>query len=154
MDSATIDRKAFLATGMTAMLSACSPKQRDEDKSKDWIWEFANVFYVERNVREAFQRFVAEGYIQHSNGIENGRDAAISVLEPMFLRENFSATPIRILTDRNLAAIFVEIKFGEDVRALVVDIFRFQDKTMVEHWDLKTEVSPENAPQFFSKLRT
>ena len=42
------------------------------------ITDFARLFYLERDVRRAFETFVAPGYIQHNPGIPDGRDAAIA----------------------------------------------------------------------------
>lgn len=46
--------------------------------------DFAYMFYIEKNVKAAFKQYVASNYVQHNPGIVDGRDAAITALEPLF----------------------------------------------------------------------
>jgi hypothetical protein len=46
--------------------------------------DFAYTFYTEKNVRRAFERYVASNYVQHNPSIPDGRDAAIKILSPLF----------------------------------------------------------------------
>src|SRR5579872_5931242 len=42
------------------------------------VEDFVRIFYVERDVRSAFERYVAADYTQHNPNIADGRDAAIA----------------------------------------------------------------------------
>lgn len=46
--------------------------------------QFANIFYVQKNVAGAFNQYVATNYIQHNPDILDGRSAAIRSLGPLF----------------------------------------------------------------------
>ena len=46
--------------------------------------DFAYTFYTEKNVKRAFDTYVAKNYVQHNPNIADGRDAAIEALVPLF----------------------------------------------------------------------
>ncbi|MEY4761170.1 MAG: hypothetical protein RLZZ200_1026 [Pseudomonadota bacterium] len=114
---------------------------------------FCRLFYREKRIRAAFELLVAETYIQHSPGIGQGREAAIQALEPLFGREDFTVTPVRTLWDGNLVTVVLDAQVGATVRALVVDLYRFDGDHIVEHWDVKLEIEAGRREGFFDGLR-
>ena len=60
--------------------SACSPSIRQVADG------FKALFYDQGRVREAYETHVAEDYVQHNPMAQNGRDAAIAFLEPIYQR--------------------------------------------------------------------
>jgi hypothetical protein len=46
--------------------------------------DFAYIFYTEKNVTKAFNKYVATNYVQHNPNIADGRSAAITALSPLF----------------------------------------------------------------------
>jgi len=46
--------------------------------------DFAYTFYTEKDVKRAFERYVASNYVQHNPSIPDGRDAAVKILSPLF----------------------------------------------------------------------
>lgn len=46
--------------------------------------DFAYTFYTEKNVKGAFERYVASNYVQHNPSIPDGKDAAVKILSPLF----------------------------------------------------------------------
>jgi hypothetical protein len=46
--------------------------------------DFAYTFYTEKNVKRAFDRYVASNYVQHNPNMPDGRDEAIKILSPLF----------------------------------------------------------------------
>lgn len=109
------------------------------------VHAFADLFYTQRRVRDAFDRFVSNDYVQHNPGLADGPDAAVEMLEPMFSRPGAHFDIKRILVDGNLAAIHL---FGsgdpETSGAAVVDLYRLEGGKIVEHWDVIQPV-PETA---------
>ena len=98
---------------------------------------FVDLFYNQRNVRHAFTTFVTEDYVQHNPNIPDGRDAAISFLEPMFSRAEACFEVKRILVDGDLAAVHLHGRPNErEPGGAVVDIFRLENGLIVEHWDV------------------
>jgi predicted SnoaL-like aldol condensation-catalyzing enzyme len=115
--------------------------------------DFCELFYRQKRVRQAFEKYVVEDYIQHSPGMSQGRAAAIATLEPMFARENFRPTPIRVLQDRDLVAVILDVRTGDATRAIVIDIFRQQHGKLVEHWDVKLALDPAQQTSYFNGMQ-
>jgi hypothetical protein len=46
--------------------------------------DFAHIFYTEKNVTKAFNKYVASNYVQHNPNFADGRPAAIAALTPLF----------------------------------------------------------------------
>ncbi|KAF5612151.1 hypothetical protein F25303_14408 [Fusarium sp. NRRL 25303] len=46
--------------------------------------DFAYTFYTEKDVKRAFERYVASNYVQHNPSIPDGRDTAVKILSPLF----------------------------------------------------------------------
>lgn len=109
------------------------------------IEDFARLFYVERDVRQAFETYVAPDYIQHNPGVPDGRDAAIALLQPMFSDRNHSFEVRKIIVDGDLAAIHIFAKPDPKARgAAVADFYRLKNGKIVEHWDVIQPI-PEKA---------
>ncbi len=115
------------------------------DRNREVLLDFIDLFYRQRRVRDAFVRHVAEGYIQHNPNIPDGREAAITALEPLFGSPDASFTIFRILVDADHAAIHLNGRRTQQaLGAAVVDLYRFADGKIVEHWDVLQPV-PETA---------
>lgn len=100
------------------------------------ITDFARLFYLEKDVRTAFETFVAAGYIQHNPGIPDGRDAAIAALTPMFADPEFHADLKRVLADGAYGLIHLHGYRGDQLGGAVIDLYRVADGRIVEHWDV------------------
>ena len=109
------------------------------------ITEFAEIFYHERNVRKAFEKFVsAEQYIQHNPTIANGRESAINALHDKFSHPNANFEIKKILVDGNLAVVHVRAFPSGGKEAAVADFYRLENGKVVEHWDV-LQVVPDTA---------
>ena len=108
------------------------------------ITDFARLFYLERDVRRAFETFVAPGYIQHNPGISDGRDAAIAALTPMFSDPGFHADLKRVLADGDYGVIHLHGYRGDQRGGAVMDLYRVDGGRIVEHWDVIQPI-PETA---------
>lgn len=111
------------------------------------VEDFIRLFYVEKNVADAFNTYVREDYIQHNPLAPDGRDAAIRALSGFF-----AAVPTinyevqRIIVDGNLAAVHVRMRMNpEDRGSAVIDILRLEDGKIVEHWDVIQAVPEQSA---------
>ncbi|HEY4448731.1 MAG TPA: nuclear transport factor 2 family protein [Steroidobacteraceae bacterium] len=114
---------------------------------KDVVTRFMTKFYLEKQVREAFETWVEPGYIQHNPLAKTGRDAAIAFLEPFFKSHPDASYSIkRIVADGNLVAVHSHAKFTADDRGLaVVDILRVDHCKVAEHWDVVQPVPEKSA---------
>jgi len=98
--------------------------------------EFAELMYVLRNVRAAFDGFVAEDYRQHNPGLPDGRAAARDLLAEKFSEPGFSIDVVRMLVDGDLCALHLRPSHDGVPSAAVVDIYRAEGDRIVEHWDV------------------
>ncbi len=113
---------------------------------KQVVTKFMTRFYIEKDVRGAFEAWVDPGYIQHNPMAATGRDAAIGFLEPFFKSNPGIRYEIkRVIADGNLVAVHAWGRFSENDRGMaVVDILRVQSCKVMEHWDVVQPV-PEKA---------
>jgi|SRR5579859_278606 len=110
------------------------------------LTHFIDLFYRQRKVRLAFEQHVAVDYIQHNPNIADGREAAITALEPLFGSPEASFYIHRILVDGDFAAIHLHGRRSPRVLGgAVVDLYRFSAGKIVEHWDVLQPI-PETAP--------
>jgi predicted SnoaL-like aldol condensation-catalyzing enzyme len=135
---------------MTVMLSVTAVPvhaQACRLKPKEVVTQFITKFYVEKQVREAFETWVERGYIQHNPLAATGRDAAIAFLEPFFQGHPDTVYSIkRIIADGNLVAVHSHAKFAAGDRGLaVVDILRVERCKIAEHWDVVEPVPEKTA---------
>jgi predicted SnoaL-like aldol condensation-catalyzing enzyme len=147
-----MERTDFLKLALAAPLLLAADPVGASTVDREFA-EFCGLFYRQKRVRAAFEKHVAEDYIQHSAGMAQGRAAAIATLEPMFGRETFQITPLRTLTDRDLALVILDVKVGDAVRAMVIDIYRRAGGKLVEHWDLKYEIPEAQRAGYFGGLQ-
>ncbi|KIC36457.1 hypothetical protein RA27_22140 [Ruegeria sp. ANG-R] len=80
-------------------------------------------------------------YIQHSPSIADGREgirAGVTLMKENGIKPQREIA--RVLAQGDLVGIQARVSFGED-KAIVGDIFRFEDGQIIEHWDTtQTEV--------------
>ena len=149
-----MDRKSFMigAAGSVAASLLPTTSRAATGRQRDFT-QFCDLFYRQKRVRDAFVAQVAPEYIQHSAGMAQGREAAIIALEPMFSRPTFQIVPLRMLWDGNLASVILDVSVGPEVRAIVIDIYRFAGIRIVEHWDVKAELGTQQRAGYFDGFR-
>lgn len=135
-------RRVLLAIATVALLGN-GPAAADNRRI---IEDFARLFYVERDVRQAFETYVVPDYIQHNPGVPDGREAAIALLQPMFSDRNRSFEVRKIIVDGDLAAIHIFARPDPAARgAAVADFYRLKDGKIVEHWDVIQPIPEKSA---------
>jgi predicted SnoaL-like aldol condensation-catalyzing enzyme len=135
---------------LTATLTVATASAHGEEcklKPKEVVSKFMHEFYVEKNVRGAFETWVEPGYIQHNPMAQTGRDAAIAFLEPFFKSHPDIHYEIkRIIADGNLVAVHSHGVFNPGERGLaIVDILRVEGCKVAEHWDVAQPVPEKSA---------
>jgi len=124
-------------------VAGCASGETEDNRAL--IADFARMFYTERDVRGAFEKYVAPDYIQHNPGIADGRDAAIAALAPKFAQPGSRFEIKRIIVDGDHAVIHLHGRAGGSGRGgAVADIYRIEDGRIVEHWDVLQAI-PETA---------
>ncbi len=141
--------RVILTMAVTAA-ALCSARSADAAKCrltpKTVATRFMTTFYIDKQVRRAFETWVDPGYIQHNPMAATGREAAIAFLEPFFAANpNINYSIKRIIADGNLVAVHAHGKFAPDDRGIaVVDILRIKGCKVMEHWDVVQQV-PDKA---------
>ena len=116
---------------LLALLGAAPPPD-----NRAIVTDFARLFYTERDVKTAFDRYVAPDYVQHNPGVSDGRAAAVAALAPMFAQAGRDFRIKRILVDGDMAVIHVHaIPTPGSRGAAVFDMYRLKGGRIVEHWD-------------------
>ena len=136
-----------LLTATLTFAAALAQAEECRLTPKEVVTQFMTKFYVDKQVREAFETWVEPGYIQHNPMAQTGRDAAIAFLEPFFKSHpdiNYSIK--RVIADGNLVAVHSHAKCSADDRGLaVVDILRVDHCKIAEHWDVAQPVPEKSA---------
>jgi predicted SnoaL-like aldol condensation-catalyzing enzyme len=142
-------RGAGLAAGLATLALALIGARGGEtvtERNRAIVTDFARLFYTQRNVRAAFERYVAPDYIQHNPGIGDGRDAAIAMLEPKFSRPGATFAIKRIIVNGDMAVIHLHGRPAPDQPGgAVADIYRLSHGRIVEHWDVLQPIQPSTA---------
>ena len=146
-----MDRSDFLKASLLIPLLGAGAASAAQPA--DGLDDFIDLFYRKKNVRAAFEKHAVPDYIQHSAGMAQGREAAITTLEPMFARDTFHIEPVRVLRGGNLIAVILDVRVGDTVRAMVVDMYRHDHGKIREHWDVKFEIPTGQGDQYFSGFR-
>jgi predicted SnoaL-like aldol condensation-catalyzing enzyme len=135
-----------------ALVASCQQAPSETERNRAVITDFARTFYGDRDVHLAFEKHVAQDYIQHNPGIADGRAAAIAALEPMVSRPGSRFEVKRILVDGDMAMIHLHGRSGsEGLGGAVADIYRLRDGKIVEHWDVLQPIADqtENPHPYF-----
>ena len=122
------------------------------DMERKMIIETVKSFYQEvlnahKNDRKTINKFMYTDFVQHIDGIPNGRDAFIAMTDRFFqLRPAIDILKI-FTNDNDEAAVFSRCTCEADNSVhKAVDIFGFRDGKLAEHWNVtehnveKTEV--------------
>jgi predicted SnoaL-like aldol condensation-catalyzing enzyme len=97
------------------------------------------------NSREAFRRFVGEGFIHHNPWFAGDADSLMIAMEEAGKQRPDKVMEIqRVLEDGNLVAVHSRVRqTPEDLGGAVVHIFRFAGEKIVELWDVGQGVPDE-----------
>ena len=139
----------LLACGASAGTAepAATPAQAANLTNRQIVERFIDLFYRQGRVREAFETYVHEDYIQHNPLAPDGRAAAIAALEPYFASQPQAVREVhRIIVDGDLAAVHVRARQNPEDRGFaIVDILRLENGKIVEHWDVIQAVPEQSA---------
>lgn len=94
--------------------------------------------------RDYIMAHVAEGYIQHNPQAADGREGLLGFVGFLeTLDPPVTVNPVRVIADDNFVVIHQEAEFfGPKV---IIDVFRFEDGKIAEHWDAIQETVTETA---------
>jgi predicted SnoaL-like aldol condensation-catalyzing enzyme len=93
--------------------------------------------------REIIAYISPDKYIQHSPGLSNGLDALLDLVEGFDQSHpGYSIDVKRVIAEDDMTVAHCHYKFGDGdpYGKAIVEIFRFEDDLMVEHWDVIQDV--------------
>ena len=119
------------------------------EENKDSAVSFLTLA-SEGTVREAYSDFVGTGF-KHHNPFFEGTAAALSAGMEASARQNPNKIIeiLRVIGEGDFVAVHSHVRQKpEDLGAVVVHIFRFEDGRIVELWDVGQPVPVESSNQY------
>ncbi|HEX8784636.1 MAG TPA: nuclear transport factor 2 family protein [Telluria sp.] len=114
---------------------------------------FVDTAYGQKQVRKAYEAYVAPDLVQHNPNIADGREAAITELEGLLKNPAAHFDVKQLIVDGDMAAVHFRGSLGGDMGANVIEWFRLKDGKIVEHWDAFQVMDPKakarNAHPYF-----
>ena len=107
---------------------------------------FLEMVFNQKKVKEGFDKYVGDKYIQHNPIAADGKEAAVEVLGKALQALPEWTYEIRhAYVDGDYAIIHSHVRMKKDDRGMaVVDIFRCEAGEIVEHWDVIQEIPAHN----------
>jgi len=136
---------AAAVLSLTAGCAAQAPGCDQGQVNRRLVSDFVHRFYDQRDVRGAFERYVAPDYVQHNPNIADGREAAIVALTPLFANREVQLQVRHVIVDGDMVVVHLLARENPAARgAAVADIFRISGGRIVEHWDILEDI-PEHS---------
>lgn len=151
MAASPVDAAAGTSTGMGAVFvpseEAATPAYIAKTaRNRAAFLDFVRLYYGERKVREAFDRYVDADYQQHNPHIADGREAAVAWLLKMTTGSTVRMDIRRITVDGDYAVVHLHASQGPHDRGhVIMNLFRLQDGIIMEHWDVTQAVPATTA---------
>lgn len=152
-------RKMAAVILMSALAAALPAGAQDQnaaasgsrlEKNKELVINFYKAIFDDRDVAEAFRKYAAPDYIQHS-------PLAVDVPSTIdFLQKMLDGIPehdwklTRVIAEGDLVVLHVHSwSVPEDPGRAIVEIFRVADGRVAEHWEvIQTVVKMEGRSMF------
>ncbi len=107
---------------------------------------FYDLMFNQRRPREAIARYAGDRYIQHNPVAPDGKDGFIAYFERM--AEAYPGKRVHIvraLGQHDLVVLHTRQEWPGDSDWAGMDIFRFENGRIAEHWDVLQRVPDEAA---------
>ena len=124
----------------------------EEQRRLDFVLEMYREVLIAQDSSKV-DRYISPDYVQHSSLAPPGRDALKAFLDMLRVRSPDATSDIkRAFVDGDHVVVHVHVKrHPGDPGLAVVDIFRVDDRYILEHWDVLMEVpaDPVNTNSMF-----
>jgi len=133
----------LLAAVIAAPASAGISKKPNAQK----VIAFMDMVFNQKKVKEGFDKYVGDKYIQHNPIAPDGPQAAVEVLtKALQALPGWTYDFKHCYVDGNIVVLHSHVKMKPDDRGMaVVDIFRFEKGKIVEHWDVVQPIPEKSA---------
>lgn len=104
--------------------------------TKETVLDFYEGFFNQQELIKV-DSLIAEDYIQHNPGVEQGRAGLVRAFQQKFAStEYFHLEVDHVVLEAEYAAVFLRsVDEEQQTKAHVVDLYRIADGQFVEHWD-------------------
>lgn len=120
----------------------CPPYAASAYEQEQLFNAYVQLFYIEKNVTEALETYVAEDYIQHNPYLSSGRAPAEAVLPGLLAPATI--TIIHTVFQSPIGVVHFRVDEDGSPPTAFVDILRYNGSCIQEHWDV-IEALPANA---------
>ena len=108
---------------------------------------FLDMVFNQKKVKEGFDTYVGDKYIQHNPLAADGKEAAVEVLgKALQALPGWSYDIKHAYVDGDIVVVHSHVRMKPEDRGFaVVDIFRFEKGKVVEHWDVLQAIPEKSA---------
>jgi predicted SnoaL-like aldol condensation-catalyzing enzyme len=117
------------------------------EMNKKIVLEYTELAFNQRKPEEAIAKYLGPYYRQHNPGAKDGSEAFIGFVK-WFAQTypSFQIAVKRIIAEGDLVVMHSHlVRAPGDRGTAVVDIFRFENGKVVEHWDVVQEIPETSA---------
>ena len=140
-------RFALAAAALAAMLIAPAQAGISKKANAQKVIAFMDLVFNQKKVKEGFDKYVGDKYIQHNPIAPDGAQAAVEVLgKALEALPGWTYDFKHAYVDGDIVVLHSHVKMKADDRGMaVVDIFRFEKGKIVEHWDVVQPIPEKSA---------
>ena len=133
----------LLAVAFTVPADAGISKKANAKK----VVAFMELVFNQKKVKEGFDKYVGDKYIQHNPIAPDGPQAAVEVLgKALQAFPGWTYEFKHAYVDGDIVVLHSHVRIkAEDRGMAVVDIFRFEKGKIVEHWDVVQPIPEKSA---------
>jgi predicted SnoaL-like aldol condensation-catalyzing enzyme len=117
------------------------------ENNKNIVQSWSELAFTQRKPEEAVAKYLGPHYRQHNPGAADGPEAFIRYVK-WFVQTypDFRIESKRIIAEGDYVVLHSHVIRQPDDRGMaVVDIFRFENGKIVEHWDVVQEIPEKSA---------
>ncbi|MDG2090443.1 MAG: nuclear transport factor 2 family protein [Gammaproteobacteria bacterium] len=115
------------------------------DKNKENAQAFYDLMFNQCQPRKAIELYAGDVYIQHNPHVADGKDAFIDYFDRMAVEYPGKTVEFkRVIAEDKLVVLHCYQVWPGDLEYAGIDIFRFDDGKVVEHWDALQEIPKES----------
>ena len=107
--------------------------------NKEIVVKAMKEFFVDRD-HTAIERYWHESYVQHNPSMISGHEGLKNILQ--FIEPGFKWDPGIFIESNDLVLAHSQVHGWGPAPLIVVDIFRFENGKIAEHWDVVQEEMP------------
>lgn len=131
-----------------------SIQQSAQEKNKQTAIAFLETAFIEKDPNKAVQLYLGNYYKQHNPNCPNGKDGFLNYAKRRIAENpNRKMNIKRVIAEGDYVVIHIHHVFAETDKLYpeaphgmaAVDIFRFENEKIVEHWDVLQPVPSQAA---------